>query len=356
MSLKGNCVNVLNRTVSTVCKLENQVQTNTENIDFLMKYLNFNKNLLLSILGTDVRLEMTTQEYYLSDEFYSNELLKSFIIGLLNYFNKNLDENSFLLIENINDIPYFLRSSGIKIPSLLQVSFIEPDKSELISFIDSVKSGNLAKLSPVIDLISANFEDPNSFAISILEFLAKSPEISFFKETIIPINGVNIGKIYEDIQRLKDKQLIKIGDYLTKNIQIKGVLETVNLYLRKATEILTNKFKEQSINDPFAIRPSTEDFLKKALSVFLEDHNLSIDKSGQLLRQDLTKYTSNYYYESNHPYQPFEPSEPYSPYEPSDFRTNILTHFGDATLTESQTNIENKIKQLLELTESTTDN
>ena len=33
------------------------------------------------------------------------------------------------------------------------------------------------------------------------------------------------GKIYEDIQRLKDKQLIKIGSYLSKNIQIKGVLD-----------------------------------------------------------------------------------------------------------------------------------
>lgn len=352
MSLKGNCVNVLNRTVSAVCKLENQSQTNTENIDFLMKYLNFNKNLLLSILGTDVRLELSIQEYYLSDIFYNNELLKGFLIGLLNYFNKNLDENTFLLIESVNDIPYFLRSSNIKIPSLIQVSFIEPDKSELISFIDSLKTGNLGKLSPVIDLIASNYEDPNSFAISILEFLAKSPEISFFKETIIPISGVNIGKIYEDIQRLKDKQFNKIGSYLTKNIQIKGVLETVNLYLRKATDILTNRFKEQSINDPFAIRPTTEDFLKKALSVFLEDNNLSIDKSGQLLRHDLSRYN----YDNIEPFQPFEPSEPYSPFEPSDFRTSYFSQIGDITLTETQSNIESKIKQLLELTESTIEN
>ena len=47
MSMKANCVNVLNKTVSNVCKLENQLNTNTQNIEFLMKYI---KKILLFML------------------------------------------------------------------------------------------------------------------------------------------------------------------------------------------------------------------------------------------------------------------------------------------------------------------
>ena len=108
MAMKASCVNVLNKTVSTVCKLENQILSNTDNISFLNKYLNFNKNLLLSIMGNNIEMNVDMVHYSLDPSFIKNKQLKLFILGILKYLFFILYEKR---LANLN--PSFLAISII---------------------------------------------------------------------------------------------------------------------------------------------------------------------------------------------------------------------------------------------------
>ena len=100
--MSGFCVNILNKTVQAVCNLENKVVQNTKDIAFIMKFLNFNKNLLLSLNGSSVNIQTSVLQYSIDSSFCRNQLLKKFILGVLSYLNNNERENYYLLIESFN--------------------------------------------------------------------------------------------------------------------------------------------------------------------------------------------------------------------------------------------------------------
>jgi len=339
--MKANCVNVLNKTVNNVCKLENQINTNTSNIEFTMKYLNFNKSLLLSLHGARVNIPVHIQKYSIEPSFLNDNVLKQFILSILNHFNNNSKENYYILAESLNDLPLFVKN--VKIPSIIQVSLVEADKSGLITFLDSIRTGHLNKLGQVVDYLSSNFDDVNSFALAILHYLDVSPEITYNQELIVQLHGNGISSTYDELNLAKDDINKKISRLLVKNIEIKNVLDTVNIYIRRGQEEIIQDFKNKSHNDPFYPQPATTDFIKKAKNLFLEDNNLDL-KNGELYDIDAE------------PFQPYEPGQPIEPSEPSSYNFNIHSNFADlSTLSESQDKIEFKIKQLLELTETETE-
>ena len=354
--MNPNCVNILNKTVFEVCKLENQVYQNTSDIEFILKFLNFNKNLLLSQSGSQVSISSFLTQFHIDLSFSKDCLIKKFIIGILNHLNENNKENYYLLIESYNDIPRDFRNLDIKVPSIIQISLVQPEQSELVSLLDSIKNGDLGKLSPIINKLSELFNDINSFTLAILQFLIKSPEITYFKENKINLSGKYISKSYDELNSCKINNTLKISNLFFKNIQIKNVLDTTNLYIQKGYEQVQINFKEKSFNDPFFPQPNPTDYLIQALNKFLSDHNLGINNNGTI------------YNISSQPFEPFEPYQPAEPYQPSEpnfsipvksikisdeENTNMSTKIITSTLNnDAQSKIELKIKELLELTES----
>ena len=343
--MSGFCVNILNKTVQAVCNLENKVVQNTQDIAFIMKFLNFNKNLLLSLSGSSVNIQTSVHQYSIDSSFCRNQLLKKFILGVLSHLNNNERENYYLLIESFNDIPSNFRHLGIAIPSIIQVSLVEGSQSELVSLLDTVRSGDLAKLNPIVNLLSANYMDSNSYALAIMQFLVKSPEVEFYKESKVNLNGQSLSKSYDELVSCRMCNDTKISSLFKKNINIKSVLESANFYIKKGYDAAMTEYKTKSFNDPYFPHPSSLDYLNFALRKFLDDHNLEIDNSGKLI----DAYAG--------PFEPYQPFEPYVP--PPQFFTSKLgesntnSHIDD---TQTQTNIEMKIKQLLELTETSITN
>lgn len=347
--MKANPVNVLNKTVYNVCSIGNQVQNHTQDISFLLKYTNFNKNLLLSMMGASVNINTTILHYNIDKTFVSDHLVKQFILGVLSHLNTNTNENYYLLIESGEDIPSSLRSVNISVPSIIQVSLVDSDRSELVSLLDSVRSGNFSKLSPVINQLVANHGDATSYTVAILQYLVKAPELSFYKESVMPVAGSHIVKTYENLGVNKQFNTSKISRLLTKNINITNILEATNFYIKRGHEQTTLTFKEKSFNDPFYPPPTTTDYLATALRLFLTEHNLEIDGHGRLY------HLSSSPYEPFAPFEPFQPSEPVESSDPSMSGTNhYFTKLSDLTsIADNEYKIEAKIKQLLELTEST---
>lgn len=336
--MKANCVNVLNKTVSAVCKLENQVESNSLNIAFVKKYINFNKNLLLSIMGTSVKMDVSVLQYSIDSSLVNDTLNKQFIMGIINYLNTNVDENYYLLIESYSDIPLDFKNINIQVPSIIQISLVESNLSELPNLLDSVKKGEINKLGPVVDYLSNTNSDINSYSLAILRYLAASPEVYFSKESNVSIKGTNIGKTYEDLSEFRNVNNRRLSEILYRNIEIKNVLDTVNFYIKRGQEVVFSNFKDKSFNDPFYPHPTRDEYLNASVRIFLEEHNLEIDRNGNIFQ---------YNAEPNQPGEPFEPSD-----VSSDYYTKILDV---ASITETQTKIENKIKLLLELTETETE-
>ena len=341
MSMKANCVNVLNKTVSSVCKLENQVQTNTQNIDRILKQLNFNKNLMLSLTGTDVKIKTTVQQYSIDPRFVENRLLNLFILGIISYLNTNLEENYYLLIENSANIPNGM--SNIHVPSIIQVSLVYPNKSELVSLLDSIKSGNFSKLSSVIDLLHSNFHNPTIYTSSILFFLSNLPEINFFKESEFIINGYSVSKTYEDLNNKTKNVKNLMMSSMNQKINEKNIIDNLNYYIKKGQEFSQNEYKNKSHNDPYYPHPDTQTYMKTALDLFLKENNLALIKNGEIINYNI----------SNQENQPNEPFSPFDPSEPSNDYFSKITDF--SSISESTLKIENKIKLLLELTETETE-
>jgi len=333
--MNPNCVNILNKTVNNVCKLENQVLTNTQNIEFIMKYINFNKSLLLSLHGTNNKIPVTVQHYLINPLFTSDNLLKEFILGVLEDFNKNDSENYYYLIESSRDVPFLIKN--VSFPSIIQISLVDSDKSGLISFLDSIKAGNINKLSTVVETLTSKISEPNSFVLAILHYLDKSPDISFHKETKVSLIGNNISSTYDELSRLKDEQHSKIASLSSRSFPVKNILDTVNIYLSKGKDSMVANYKAKSHNDPFYAPPTTADFIHAAKKIFLEDS--SLESNGYL----------------NYNAEPFQPYDPYEPSEPSDFNVNFLPKIdGMTSISENSEKIEFKIKQLLDLTETET--
>jgi len=336
--MKANCVNVLNKTVSNVCKLENQLNTNTQNIEFLMKYINFNKNLLLSLMGSNVKISTTISHYSIDKDFVKNKFLKLFILGILAYLNTNADENYYILVESYSDIPSLANNLNVAVPSIIQVSLVQSELSELPSLLDAIKSGSLNKLVPIIDNLSKISNDPASYTIAILYYIYKSPEFNFYKESTSILNGHSINKAYEDLVNMRNESDEKIKNLFVKNINPKNILDNVNNYIRKGQEKVTQEYKDKSHNDPFYPVPTTANFVKAGLDIFLEENYLTINNQGELI---------NIIGDS--------PFEPFSLFEPSEPSYSYFAKISDTSIVENQDRIESKIKMLLELTETETE-
>jgi len=343
--MSGFCVNILNKTVQAVCNLENQVTDNTNDIAFIMKFLNFNKNLLLSMHGSNINIPVSVLQYSIDSSLCKNQLLKKFILGVLAHLNENHKENYYLLIESYADIPSNFRNLGIIVPGIIQISLVEGNQQELVSLLDTVRNGDLSKLNPITNLLTSNFMDSNSYTLAILQFLLKSPDVEFYKEAKVLLNGQNLSKSYDELVSCKKINDSKISSLFKKNIQIKSVLESANFYIKKGFESAMTEYKTKSFNDPYYPHPSSTDYINFAIKKFLNDHNLEIDNSGKII----DAYSG--------PFEPYQPYEPFEPNVPLQFFTSRLvdnnTHIDE---TQTQTNIELKIKQLLELTETSITN
>jgi len=345
MAMKASCVNVLNKTVSTVCKLENQILSNTDNISFLNKYLNFNKNLLLSIMGNNIEMNVDMVHYSLDPSFIKNKQLKLFILGILKYLNINTKENYYVFIDSVNDIPQFLRTFKIIVPSIIQFSFIDSDKSSLVTLLDNLKTGNMTKISPIIECLNSSYGNVSSYTAAILYYLSTSLEINYFKDSIVTINGTTINKLYEYLLEQKKSISTTIPTLFIKYFEVTSILDTVRNTIASGTEKALREYKNKSVNDPYLPKPSNDNFIQTAWGLFLDENNLVMDYNGGLRIKNNKEI--NY----------AEPFEPFGPFEPSDIITdNYFTKITDYTATESQFTVENKIKELLDLTETETEN
>lgn len=345
--MKANCVNVLNKTVYNVCNLDNAVADNTANIDFLFKYMNFNKNLQLANLGCNVQICSCVYSYHLQPCFINDQLLQFFLVGILDYLNSLNKENYYFIAKNSNDIPEIWRNHNYCFPCVVEIGLIECDKSTLTNIIDCTKNQNFKELSPVIKYLQNKYCNLPSFTLAILQFLTKMPDINLQKCFQQSLNKTQICNAYETLLS-KNNQTHDLLCCLIKqykhNYNLNNILETVIHYINKATTVVNNLYKEKSFNDPFYPYPTQHDVYKTARNLFLEDNHLEIDDCGRLINCE-----------------PFEPYEPYEPSEPSDYVITTYRNIMDIDSTTSDNRIDSeelvemKIKKLLELTDTETD-
>jgi len=339
--MQGSCVNLLNKTVNNVCKLEQQINSNTTDVTFLKKYMNFNKNLLLSMMGTRVETPLNLTAYNIDSKFYQNAKLDYFLSAIVDFLNNNYGENHYLYIQSKDDIPNICDNLNIKIPSILQLSFVEPDVSAITDIIDSVRFRNFTTLGLIVNQLNEYSDNPTYFATSILEFLAENPDINLVKQTTIPLTANFISGTYNNIlsckKTFKSRHSMRVRSF--KGLDIKNTIDTVNFYLKKGSENVVSDYKKKSFNDPYYPPPTHSDYIEEARKLLNSDYYLN----------DEAQYNSD---------QPYEPSEPAQPSEPSDINVTISIPFyykeetkSDDTTTKSD-NVENKIKMLLELTDT----
>jgi len=122
--------------------------------------------------------------------------------------------------------------------------------------------------------------------------------------------------------------------------------------VKKASDVLYLEYKQKSFNNPFVSPPTQHDIFEKARDLFLEANDLEINNCGIFI--------------DSGPYEPNEPNEPSEPSESSDlcnlyFDVKTLYNYDDKkieNLPNNHTNIdliiENKIKKLLEMTDTET--
>ena len=126
------------------------------------------------------------------------------------------------------------------------------------------------------------------------------------------------------------------------------VIEAVIFYINKASNVLYMEYKQKSFNNPFISPPTQHEIFEKARDLFLEANDLEINNCGIFVNSG--------------PYEPNEPNEPNEPSEPSDLIDvflNVKTinneeDYSNKTETNIDFIIENKIKKLLEMTETET--
>jgi hypothetical protein len=114
--------------------------------------------------------------------------------------------------------------------------------------------------------------------------------------------------------------------------------------VKRASDILYLEYKQKSFNNPFFSPPTQHEIFEKARDLFLEENSLEINNCGLFVNSG--------------PYEPNEPNEPSEPSDLSEIYLNTKVHLVDFDDAKTETNIdfliENKIKKLLEMTETET--
>ena len=341
--MNSSCINILNKTVNQVCSLEKNVHDNSKNIDFLEKYCTFNKNLILASLGCNVSLDYQIYTYTLDKCFLNNYLYQYLLYVILNYLNNNNKENYFFVVKDRTNLPEELKN--ICVPSLLQVSLIEGESCVLPHLFREIKDLDFDELSKMVQ--QKNCQNLSSLTISILKFLCCPADICFSKCCFKTLTKDEICPFYDYLLKTKKEVCLEMNELINKYkslcLNVVDPIEGTQSYLKLAQETLDKNYYQKSFNNPFFPKYNIHDIFCEAYKLFICDNNLEVDCQGNV-------------YQSDEPFEPYEPSEPS---EPSDFKftmssinektlSNILT---DKSHDES---IENRIKELLELTETTT--
>jgi hypothetical protein len=349
--MNANCVNVLNRTVSDVCNLDKKINRNKEDIEFLLKYMDFTKNLQLAYLGCDVQILSSISSFYIQPLFINNNLIKFYLLGILEYLNNQNKENYYFIANNNNDIPFFFQNNEYKFPCIVEVGLIYCDKYKLTSIIDSTKTQDFSILKDIIDYLQTNLEyNIPQYFLGIIEFLINMPDIYLQTYTTKYILSNRINSIYSSLQETKkeNKKVFTLlinkyhNNYLSNNI-----IESITFFIKKASDTLYIEYKQKSFNNPFIEQPTQTNIFEKAHELFMKFNNLDIDNN------------------SGEPNEPNEPNEPREPREPNESNDNIINlihsnynsnNINDGNIHASLRNetFENKLKLLLEMTESET--
>ena len=349
--MNANCVNVLNKTVSDVCFLDKNVKQNTDDIDFLFKYMQFTKNLQLAYLGCDVQINACVCSFPIQSCFIKDKLLEFYLAGILEYLNNQHYENYYFIANSSSDIPALFRNGSFQYPCVVEIGLISCDRYKLVSIVDTTKAQDYSSLKDVVLYLQETLHcNIPQYALAILQLLTKSPDIYLQKCDTKTLTSGTICQAYSSLQAVKkethDLFCSLVNEY-KHHYTTNSVIETVIFYVKRASDILYLEYKQKSFNNPFFSPPTQHEIFEKARDLFLEENSLEINNCGLFVNSG--------------PYEPNEPNEPSEPSEPSDLseiylNTKTITQFDDDAKTETNIDflIENKIKKLLEMTETET--
>jgi hypothetical protein len=185
------------------------------------------------------------------------------------------------------------------------------------------------------------------YALAILQLLTKSPDIYLQKCDTKVLTSSTICQAYSSLQDVKKEThdlFCSLVNQYKRHYTNNSVIETVIFYIKRATDILYLEYKQKSFNNPFLSPPTQHEIFEKARNLFLEENSLEINNCGLFVDSE-----------------PNEPNEPSEPSDPSDLgslylNTRTITQFDDDAKTQANIDflIENKIKKLLEMTETET--
>jgi len=348
--MNANCVNVLNRTVSDVCILDKNVKQNTDDIEFLFKYMQFTKNLQLAYLGCDVQINACVCSFPIQTCFIKDKLLEFYLVGILEYLNNQHYENYYFIANSSSDIPILFRNGSFNYPCVVEIGLISCDKYKLVSIVDTTKAQDYSELKNVVLYLQETLHcNIPQYALAILQVVTKSPDIYLQKCDTKTLTSSTICQAYASLQTVKKEThdlFCSLVNQYKHHYTTNTVIETVIFYVKRASDILYLEYKQKSFNNPFFPPPTQHEIFEKARNLFLEENDLEINNCGIFINSG--------------PYEPNEPNEPSEPSEPSDLNDlylnvrNVVEYNKNKTETNIDFLIENKIKKLLEMTETET--
>ena len=348
--MNANCVNVLNKTVSDVCLLDKIVKENTDDIEFLFKYMQFTKNLQLAYLGCNVQINACVCSFPIQKCFINDKLLEFYLTGILEYLNSQNYENYYFIASSSSDIPVLFRNQTFQYPCVIEIGLISCDKYKLVNIVDTTKSQNYSMLKDVVLYLQETLHcNIPQYSLAILQLLTKSPDIYLQKCDTKTLTSSTICQAYASLQEVKKEThdlFCSLVNQYKHQYTTNSVIETVVFYIKRASDILYLEYKQKSYNNPFISPPTQHEIFEKARDLFLEENDLEINNCGIFVNSG--------------PYEPNEPNEPNEPSEPSELSNlyinvrNIVELADNKTETNIDFLIENKIKKLLEMTETET--
>ena len=348
--MNANCVNVLNRTVSDVCILDKNVKQNTDDIEFLFKYMQFTKNLQLAYLGCDVQINACVCSFPIQTCFIKDKLLEFYLVGIFEYLNNQHYENYYFIANSSSDIPILFRNGSFNYPCVVEIGLISCDKYKLVSIVDTTKAQDYSELKNVVLYLQETLHcNIPQYALAILQVVTKSPDIYLQKCDTKTLTSSTICQAYASLQTVKKEThdlFCSLVNQYKHHYTTNTVIETVIFYVKRASDILYLEYKQKSFNNPFFPPPTQHEIFEKARNLFLEENDLEINNCGIFINSG--------------PYEPNEPNEPSEPSEPSDLNDlylnvrNVVEYNKNKTETNIDFLIENKIKKLLEMTETET--